>query len=532
MRKRTKIIFALAVACAGTLVLGACADEGPYRELKEEDNACVQIRYEANGGLFDQRANTSVVNVYKLEDVQKGIVIYAPDDDENIDKDASTIARGGYFLAGWYSVREPRVNEKGEPLDEDGNVCNVEKTVVDEKGEPVLDLEGKEQTVLLSVNGKEQSYTYSNRWDFEGKKKLTLNDVKETDDGYALTLYAGWIPEFTYRVNMEVDGKWQVVATKTFNPLERPELESIGVPTWDETTGKMDYGEFPEAKLEKEGKAVALTFEAVYADKEKSKPLTEITHSRSYNRENGTATEEELYIDYYADYREGLWFRIHTAQQLADNARTDGCYEILEDLDFVDKDGKPVIWPNAFKGSFSGTIVGIDAEGNETVRKISNVTVTESGTSSSYGGLFGKINADARIENVNFENATFHLQKGTRTPVAQFGLFAGELNSTAKIKNVTVSGTFKFGLEPEGEDGIPNDFIVNSKNSFHILTGNGVTEGINEGNKYGNIVVESLLDTLEVTCEVDEKGNLSGEITVQKVDPKEEDKKDASSGQQ
>lgn len=516
MRKRTKIIIALAAACAGTLVLGACADTGPYHDLQKNGGYSVQVRYEANGGLFDQRANTSVVSVYKLEDVKKGVTIYAPNDKEHIGRDASTLTRGGYFLAGWYSVREPRVNANGDPLDEDGNVCNIETPVVDEKGKPVLDLEGKEQTVLLSANGKEQSYTYSNRWNFEDSAKLTLNDVEKTeDDEYTLTLYAAWVPEFTYRINMKDEtGEWQVVATKSFNPLNSPELKSIDVPEWDAETGKMEYGEFPEAKLKKGDDTVDLTFCAVYEDKEMSTPLTAITHSSEYNEENGTSTEAELYKDYYAEYREGLWFRIYTARQLANNARANGCYEILEDLDFGGTGENAVSWPSSFTGNFSGTIVGMDAEGNETTRKISNVSVKNSDARSLCGGIFGRITSKARIENINFENATFHLQKGTTQSSAQFGLFAGELNTSATIKNVTVSGTFVFGLDTPIDQVLDSFAAANPMPSFGILTGNQETGGINEGNKYGNIKVKSIREGLKVTCEEDDDGALTGEITV------------------
>ena len=469
MKKKTKIIISLAVACAGTFVLAACGDTSPYKDLAK-DGRNVKVVFNANGGGFGGRSDTqTVANTIMLEDVQKGnLKIYAPDDKEHLKDGHSTISREGFFLAGWYKEKEERKDESGKPLNEYGEVCDE----------------------------KDQAFIYSNRWDFN--KTLQLSDMEEEDGIYTLNLYAAWVPLFRYNILMETENGWETVATTTFDPTDESQAarREIAIPQWNEQTGAMSYGTFPSASLVRvnengEKTTTALTFVNVYADKDKTEPLDKITHYGEIIDAQGIGKNEV--INYYAEYRVGNWFRIKTAQQLANNMRSDGCYEILDDLDFGD-----VAWPSGMPtGTFGGTIVGVDG-----VHKISNITVRNSNTTDQVaGGLFGKVLASARFEDITFENVTYTLGSGSRYATAQFGLFAGDLDVKAVVKNVTVTGTFFLGA--------PNQRFSTETKEIGILTGNFVTEGFtydievkvteNAGSKITHTVDENGIITVTVS---------------------------------
>ena len=438
MKKKTKIIISLAVACAGTLVLAACGTSTPYKELEKQGNN-VRVRFDANGGGFSGRADTTIVSFnYRLEDVETGnLRVYAPEDSAHLKDSASVASREGFFLAGWYKGREERKDASGKPLDEYGEVCDE----------------------------KDQAFIYSDRWDFS--KNLALSDMEEEGDSYILTLYAAWIPVFEYRIQMETENGWETVASTTFDPTDSNQnaKREIKIPVWNEETGALDYGYFPTPSLSRENEegekvTTALTFENVYASAEKTQPLEAISHDGEIDYEHGIGVNSV--VTYYGEFREGNWFRIKKAEQLAKNMRVDGCYEIYDDLDFSE-----VSWPASVStGTFGGTIVGLNG-----VHKISNITVTNSNPESRIaGGLFGRVLASARIEDITFENVTFTLAQGSRFATAQFGLFAGDLDEGATINNVHVTGTFYFGA--------PMQRFSTATTRVGILTGNSVTDGI------------------------------------------------------
>ena len=193
MKKKTKIVLALAAACAGTLVLGACAGPTPKDFYAEEKNGgySIAVHFDMSGGTFASNKNTQVDHLYRPSDLEKGIKIVPPN--ERLGTTVYEVEKTGYFLAGWYRNRELREDTDGRPLDVEGNVCDIEKEVLDEKGNPKKDINGDPITILVSEAGLEQGYTYSDPWDFD--KKLTLQDV-DLDAEYALTLYAAWVPHF------------------------------------------------------------------------------------------------------------------------------------------------------------------------------------------------------------------------------------------------------------------------------------------------------------------------------------------------
>lgn len=425
MKKKTKLILTLAVACAGTFVLGACG--GEYWDEIYEQGGTVKVIFDGSGasGLDD----TSIVYYLLEEKVREGngVELVAPDDSRIPQKQNFSLA--GHFFAGWYTERTPRV-ENGKPVDEDGNVC-VEKPVLDEDGKQKTDEDGKPLTELVSENGKSQGYIFANRWDFEKHRKLTINDVEQKGDFYELTLYAAWIPNYTYNIwDKNEAGEWEIVVTQSFNPTDASNLQTVSVPTFNEETGGMDNGRFPNV-LNK-------TFRAAYKSKadaeSQTDPLTEVVHTGHVDYEKGIAVEGTN--DIYCEYDDGVWFVVTEAKQITRNMQQYACFDIKEDLDFKD-----VAWPSGFvTGSFAGKFIGNH-------HTLSNITASYTGSDAAAGGLFGNILAGAHFENVKFENVSFTIKRGSRLANSTFGLFAGNVNNAATFENVEVTGKLYVGTE-------------------------------------------------------------------------------------
>lgn len=413
MKRRTKIIIGLMAACAATLTLAACnAWDTPYDDIAKEDYT-VGVRYDINGGQFASTPEVNIVDVFKLEDVQEGVKLLEPGSDARGENKVYTVpSRSGYFLAGWYATREPRVDANGNALDAEGNLC--------------------------SESGKEQGYTYSDKWDFENDifqiEEVTesLKDTKNT----SLTLYAAWVPNFTFEIRYnDVDEKGDPV-TKSVEYSVDPQIQSVELtlPYWadeqegvdpEACSGAMTYGSFPTVS----GK----TFEAVYSDEAMTQRITEpaLTHTGSVDYETGTA---ETRVVYYTSWLEGTYFHIYTAKQLVDNASINACFEIYADLDFTDAG-----WSNGLAyGDFTGKI-----EGNG--HKLSNITITQNNNDRLRCGVFGRIMSGAVVKDVTFENVILKLNAATRLVGGEFGLFAGSIASGAEIENVSVTGELHIG---------------------------------------------------------------------------------------
>lgn len=467
MKKKTKILIALTVALGTSLCLAACVGDGsPYNGFDGIGHT-VSVRYESNGGQFADTDNVNIVDVYSLDsfqdsgDNQKQIKLVEPGSPDRGKENAalSKVSYTGHFLVGWYKERMPRTNDAGEPLDENG--------------------------VLCSVSGKVQGYTYSGKWDFK-KDTLKLDaDKKYSSSECVLTLYAAWSPNFMYTYyapEYAEDGvtvkEWTAIKTYDFNPLFSD--GTIQVPEWSEETGAINMYEFPTV----EGK----TFEKVYTDKDLTNEVTDqVTHSGSIDETTGVAVSP--IIPLYTTWKEGTWFKIKTAEQLSANGRTDGCYEILADLDFTEVD-----WADSLsRGRFTGKILGNGF-------KIANVTVEQLDNGQTRGGLFGAISETAEITNVSFENIVYKFNAGTRKVGAEFGLFAGSIAANATIEGVTVSGTFEIGsLYPD----------IDLYGNVGILSGNGETKGISLENITYTVVTAEDYSYIITVTDVDENGILT-----------------------
>ncbi len=418
MKKRTKIMICLAGALGMTLTLGACATANKTYETLQKKGYNVLVTYDQNGGLFASAPGLDLQDGFKEQNVEKGIKLLAPGDKNRGDgANKSTVSRSGYFLIGWYRNRELRVNENGDALDDNGELCSVSK--------------------------KEQGYTYSGRWDFE-TDVLTMDDVPSTpvEKGdsfyYELKLYAAWAPNYTYALQVEQEGEW-VQYGETVLRAANPVLQ---VPSWDEERGSLDYGAVPQYSVDEK----AFTLSGMYFNAEKTEKIAEnnmteliqtsISHTGVVDYETGTASG--MTIPLYTTWRNGTWFRIKTAKQLSERLQTDGNYEILADLDFNGYNKENAITWSGSSMDFEGTI-----EGNG--HKISNLVSSQPGDAMTAGGLFSFIKDSAVIHDVTFENMQFTVTSGTPRQGGNYGFLAGKISPSATIGNVVLSGELHLG---------------------------------------------------------------------------------------
>ena len=389
MKRKLKIICLAALICAAVTILTACAKWGtPYQTL-DEKGYTVSVRYDANGGVFAGTNDVFVVDVFNSADSK--VALIAPDDARR-KENAFEISRHQYFLAGWYQTRELRVNERGEALDDFGNLC--------------------------SVSGNPQGYIYADRWDFKNDRLTIDPNTSTSSEVNTMTLYAAWVPYINYEFYA------QNPETQQFEKVGNSHLAiNLSLPTWNKTTGKLDMNNFPSI----DGK----TFEKAYLDAEMTQELTDTLYG-NFDEEKGILQHSGT-VKVYTTWMEGEWFRIYTAKQFFSNSKLNGNYIICADLDFSNQ-----VWkPNLTEGEFNGTIIGNGF-------KFSNIKSIQGAAASArqeFGGLFGALGANAVIKDVVFENVSYQIEAGTRAPEASFGLLAGAVREGATLENITVSGS-------------------------------------------------------------------------------------------
>ena len=474
-------MIGLGVAFLGTLVLAACAPVNQENERLHGQGYTVVIRFDQNGGVVASAGNMNVFDRYHEDDVERGVKLLEPGDaDRGNVAHKSIVSRRGYFLIGWYREIYPSIlldgsgnavlDEKGNeiPLDEDGNRCNIEQYITDEKGDfilkdpeydangniikvdPEYDANGNLlngelfATELVSVTGKTQAFSFGGRWDFE-KDICTLEDVTQTDEKgntyYEMTLYAAWAPNFSYSYWYEAEGgEWVQYGTSTL-PADR---DSIAIPSWNESAGTMSY---PNNAMKRSG----YTIEGVYADKEMNQPFTDvIPHYGETDLETGTA--KNTIVDCYTTWRAGDWYHIRTAEQLVNNFTASGSYEIYNDITIPENDNK-IYWRGNL-ANFTGTFKSAD----NNVYTISGIASSQTSSNDlTVGGVFGSIGSGAVIENVNFENISFNIENGTTRMGGNYGLLAGRIEAGATFRNVHVSGTIYLGDLPLNTTSGKND---------------------------------------------------------------------------
>ncbi|MBQ7347569.1 MAG: hypothetical protein IJW55_06385 [Clostridia bacterium] len=392
MKKTLKLLLITALLGLAVVSLAACSQwELPYTDADAEGYT-VSVRYDANGGMFAGTNDVYVVDVFHPANAKTNaagkveIALIAPDDSRR-ESNAFEVSNSGYFLAGWYRERTLRTDENGNALDADGNLC--------------------------SVSGKEQGYVYGGKWDFENDRLEVDPNGTYTSTESVMTLYAAWIPYYTYEF-YALDSE-----TNQFTLLETQQMMELTVPEWNVNTGKLDMKRFPTI----DGK----TFDKAYLSADMTEEITgKIGGSVDY--EKGIADVETIKI--YTTWLEGDWYKIYTAKQFYENSKLGGNYIICADLDFSNQ-----VWsPTLTKGEFKGTILGNGY-------KFSNISITQGDTKQEAGGLFGKLHADAVIDDLTIENLTYTIQTGSIRPNgAYFGLLAGVIAEGTTLTDVNVGG--------------------------------------------------------------------------------------------
>ena len=266
-------------------------------------------------------------------------------------------------------------------------------------------------------------YTYSEEFNFD-TDVVTVDPSKTYNSAEpVLTLYALWVDKFSVEfINIDTN---ELIEVYEFNPYGDFNLSA---PTWSEKTGKIDMNKFPAIK--------DMTFEAAYYDAEGTQPVTDaIIHDGEVV--NGEVVNAKKTI--YVKYKEGNWYHIYAAKQLANIGDTKGHYVLHADLDF---EAEKTYWPTAFiHNVFEGTI-----EGNGHV--IKNVIIEQNDIAKGATGLFGTLQSGAKLSNLTFENITLKIKKGARNPGTAFGLLAGKVAAGVEMENIVItSGTIEIDAD-------------------------------------------------------------------------------------
>lgn len=396
MKHLNKAILLAALCLAALLCASGCSAEKTPYEVNNDQQYNISVKYDANGGIFT--TNTSViVDSYNLAELAKNasgkaeIALLSPDNAAR-GNDAFSAIKNGYFLAGWYAVR----NEV--------------------------------------AGGEADAYTYADRWDFAADRLEVDPNGTYSAETPVLTLYAAWVPLFEVEFYDRASG--ELISTLTLDPTVK---QTVTLPAWSTETGAIDMHDFPEKK--------GYTFASVSTDASGEQVLEgeTFTHPGKLNTENGSA--EQSVAKLYIDWTEGEWYRIYTAEQLSDNASLTGHYEICADLDFADE-----IWPTSFMyGNFSGEIKGngytfknitvsqtnnskvnaglfghLTEDASITDLTLENVTFTiEKGTrvtGASFGLLAGTISKDAALDGVAIKNSTLQIDSGCYFGVTDYSI--------------------------------------------------------------------------------------------------------------
>lgn len=482
MKKKICTILSLSCIAAACVFAAGCAEKSAVDKLREA-GCKVFVTYNANGGKF-----IGTEKVYLLDGINPDDSCWTKSDDGKTlikltdptnklrptgTTDKMTLMKTEYSLAGWYRNRELLKDENGNALDDAGNVLTQKDemyflkltnedgserkvTVCDGQyfyegtvsageaidGAIIKDNAAKKYIYAISKTEAKiaemvtPAYSYSGYWDFATDEI----EYAESAGEVSLTLYAGWVPYYQYYYYAKNDsGEWEKYGTTYFDYV----LSSSGnekyadqgemyLPNWQGGKGAMNYSHTYIDKSTKEFPSIAgKTFKAAYADKECTQQYTDkITHNGTLDP--ATALPKDRIQNVYVEFYDEEMFKIETAEQLAANAKTNGSYEILNDLDF-----EKTTWPAVFTtGAFTGKMFSA----TDKSVTLKNVKAQYAGTTAN-GGLFGLIAAGAQLKNLRFENVTMDFASVTCSETdTGYGLFSGVIDEAAQIKNITVSG--------------------------------------------------------------------------------------------
>ncbi len=260
MKKTIVKMISFIILAAFAVSMVACSGGNVYDSLAK-DGYDVKVRFESDGAVVNETQNVTIVEVYSSNDKvtvngKTGISILAPEDTkrgvDGVFKLAKTDGKNNYLLAGWYRERTPRVDADGNALDAYG--------------------------IPTSVSGREQGYVFSGKWDFD-KDVIELDTLKDGE----LTLYAAWVPFFTYEFYSEGEnGQLELLGSK--NKL------TLTLPQWNDRKGEYNMKDFPKV----DGKI----FAGAYLDENMTEEITKDLDGREFfvDYEKGIALETAVKI--------------------------------------------------------------------------------------------------------------------------------------------------------------------------------------------------------------------------------------------
>ena len=453
MRKTIKallIVGSLGALCAG---LAACSKKDTVLDEYNKQGYIIVVNYDGSGGKISGGSNVSIVDMFnpeKFEADENGYIhikLREPTTRQST-ADNITVERTDYELVGWYQDRQLVKNEKGEVVDEEGTAL-VEKNekyyrvTIDSQGATV-----EEEAI--------PAYTFSKPWNFE-KDRV---DFKVGESGLDMTLYAAWIPKYSFEYYYEVEDEethqkeWTKFGTTTFNYIEAQSIDrddstkitdSVFVPDWSE--GKMEHkysGKYTFPSV------ADMTFKAAYLDKECTEQITRSNpyrHPGSLNYDTAAPVNPVQKI--YVEFDKGNYYRISSASEFAGIGDAAGYYTIINDtLDFncslkddkVSFTSESILWPTSLMiSTFTGKI--LSESGNALTFKNVGAQYNNRNT---IGGLFGEIGKGAVIDEIVFENVIFDVKSATSTGGLSFGTFAGNIKDGATLESVTIGGQLRF----------------------------------------------------------------------------------------
>ena len=344
--------------------------------------------------------------------------------------------------------------------------------------------------VITDSNGNIM-YTYSGKWDFENHRYEIPADYNYNPERPVLTLYAAWVPAFTYEFySVDKNGNTTLIDTKSVDPTGNT---TITVPAFNEITGGVDANDFPA--LKEQTYLVDGDIRAIYLDAECKERITDstITHIGSYNSKN--ATVENTTMKIYCKLQDGIHFQISSIEQFIQNAVLNGVYTLDTDLDFTEYN-----WPAVFTtGSFKGQIIG-----NGHV--IKNVTIEQTDTSTTYFGLFAQLSDGALISNVTFDNVTVNITEGCLKGEPKYGIVTGAAANSAFESTALTNSKL---------------VICNKKNSsttilkpeYGVVCGYGSVSGItfdkNNTVSFSTFGAPDSTETVEYAYQLDESGRFT-----------------------
>ena len=433
MRKKFGAILALSIVGSACIIAG-CSGGDELDQYKEQGYA-IKVTYDANGGSFTGRTGVTVIDLFNPDHYEEDadgkvhIQLTEPTDPSRTAAGAEIkLTMSGCFFAGWYQTREVVTNEAGKPVDVNG-----------------AELEERNGAYYLlgSETVATPAYSYDGYWDFT---KDTIDYSAAEEEDFAMTLYAGWLPNysFEYYYQNATNQEWTLAGTTVFDykatnaaNSDTHDWDTIQLPDWKDGAMNYEY-RYANQQIYKFPNKEGETFVAAYTDSACTQEITEktFTHTGTLDYEHCVAINpvQKIYVKTKAGTN---YYRIDKAEDLSKHGDLKGNYVITADLDFTD-----VKWPAVFgTGTFTGSIT----TENDKIIKISNVTANHNSTAT-VGGMFAKIGKDAVLKNLTFENATLNFNNTpSKKDEASFGLFAGYIEDGATLSNITVGGAIRIG---------------------------------------------------------------------------------------